>query len=61
MTNVVIDCILSGSAAKYYDPAATLSDDQIGDLVRIGTSAPTYFHMQTGASSPYARRKPRHD
>ena len=45
-TNAVIECILSRSAAKYYDPAATLSDDQIRDLVRIGTSAPTSFHLQ---------------
>jgi len=44
--NAVIEVILSRSAAKYYDPAATLSDDQIRDLVRIGTSAPTSFHMQ---------------
>lgn len=29
MTNAVIECILSRSAAKYYDTAATLSDDQI--------------------------------
>lgn len=46
MTNAVIDCILSRSAAKYYDPTATLSDEQIRELVRIGTSAPTSFHMQ---------------
>lgn len=46
MTNAVIECILSRSAAKYYDPAATLSDDQIRDLVRIGTTAPTSFHLQ---------------
>jgi len=45
-TNSVIECILSRSAAKYYDPSATLSDEQIHDLVRIGTSAPTSFHMQ---------------
>jgi len=45
-TNAVIDCILSRSAAKYYDPAAVLSDDQIRELVQIGTSAPTSFHMQ---------------
>lgn len=44
--NAVIECILSRSAAKYYDPAATLSDDQIRALVRIGTTAPTSFHMQ---------------
>ena len=45
-TNAVIETILSRSAAKYYDPAATLSDDQIRYLVRIGTSAPTSFHLQ---------------
>ena len=46
MTNTVIETILSRSAAKYYDPAATLSDDEISELVRIGTSAPTSFHLQ---------------
>lgn len=46
MSNAVIECILSRSAAKYYDPAATLSDEQIHELVRIGTAAPTSFHLQ---------------
>lgn len=46
MTNAVIECILSRSAAKYYDPAAILSDEQIRELVQIGTSAPTSFHLQ---------------
>ena len=45
-TNAVIETILSRSAAKYYDSAATLSDEQIRHLVRIGTSAPTSFHLQ---------------
>ncbi|WP_186132112.1 nitroreductase family protein [Burkholderia gladioli] len=45
-TNPVIDCILSRSAAKYYDPSASLSDEQIYELERIGTSAPTSFHLQ---------------
>ena len=45
-TNAVIDCILSRSAAKYYDPDAALSDDQIRELVRIGTTGPTSFHLQ---------------
>lgn len=45
-TNAVIECILSRSAAKYYDPTAILSDDQIRELVLIGTSAPTSFHLQ---------------
>lgn len=46
MSNCVIDCILSRSSTKYYDPTATLSDEQIRELVRIGTSAPTSFHLQ---------------
>ncbi|HEY4267274.1 MAG TPA: nitroreductase family protein [Galbitalea sp.] len=37
---------MSRSAAKYYDPAARLDDDQIRELVRIGTTAPTSFHLQ---------------
>jgi len=46
MTNATIQSIASRHTTKYYDPAATLSDDQIRDLVRIGTTAPTSFHMQ---------------
>lgn len=46
MTNPVIETILSRSSAKYYDPTATLSDEQIRELARIGTSAPTSFHLQ---------------
>ena len=45
-TNAVIECILSRRTTKYYDPAATLSDDRIRELVRIGTTAPTSFHLQ---------------
>lgn len=45
-TNTVVVNILSRSAAKYYNPNGTLSDDQIRDLVRIGTAAPTSFHFQ---------------
>jgi nitroreductase len=46
MANAVIECILGRSTAKYYDPAATLSDEDINELVRIGTTAPTSFHLQ---------------
>ncbi|MFC7397281.1 nitroreductase family protein [Chelatococcus sp. GCM10030263] len=46
MTNAVVETILSRRSTKYYDPAATLSDDQIQELVRIGTTAPTSFHLQ---------------
>lgn len=44
--NPVTECILSRRSSKFYDPAATLSDDQIRELVRIGTSAPTSFNLQ---------------
>lgn len=44
--NPVIENILSRSAAKYYDSEATLTDEQISDLVKIGTAAPTSFHLQ---------------
>jgi nitroreductase len=43
MTNAIIESIVSRSTTKYYDPAVTLSDDQIRELVRIGTTAPTSF------------------
>src|ERR1700756_3328036 len=46
MTNGIIESIVSRSTTKHYDPAFTLSDDQIRELVRIGTTAPTSFHLQ---------------
>ena len=46
LNNAVIECILSRRASRYYDATATLSDEQIRELVRIGTSAPTSFHLQ---------------
>ena len=46
MTNTIIESIVSRRTTKYYDPAASLSDDQIRELVRIATTAPTSFHMQ---------------
>jgi nitroreductase len=45
-TNEVIECILSRSATKYYDRSAALTDEEIRELVQIGTSAPTSFHLQ---------------
>jgi nitroreductase len=46
MTNAIIESIVSRSTTKKYDPAVTLSDDQIRELVRIATTAPTSFHLQ---------------
>jgi nitroreductase len=45
MANAAVEFIISRYTTKYYDPAATLSDDQIRELVRIGTTAPTSFHL----------------
>ncbi|WP_051040898.1 nitroreductase family protein [Rhizobium leguminosarum] len=45
-TNAVTESMLTRRATKYYDAAASLSGDQIRQLVRIGTSAPTSFHLQ---------------
>jgi hypothetical protein len=41
MTNAIIESIVSRSTTKYNDPAVTLSDDQIRELVRSATTAPT--------------------
>ena len=61
MSNSVIECILSRHTTKYYDPSARLSDEQIRELVRIGTSAPTSFHLQNwrfiAARSPEAKAR----
>ena len=38
MTNAIIESIVSRSATKKYDPAVTLSDDQIRELVRIASN-----------------------
>jgi nitroreductase len=46
VTNPVIECILSRSSAKYYDTSAVMTDEDIRELVRIGTCAPTSFHLQ---------------
>ena len=46
MTNAIIECILSRRTTKYYDPAVNLTDDQIRELVRIATTAPTSFHLR---------------
>jgi nitroreductase len=46
VTNPIIECILSRSSAKYYDTSAIMSDEDIRELVRIGTCAPTSFHLQ---------------
>jgi nitroreductase len=46
MTNPVIECIESRRSTKYYDSDAKMTDAEIQELVRIGTTAPTSFHLQ---------------
>ena len=46
MTNAVIESLVSRSTTSHYDPGFTLTDDQIANLVRIATTAPTSFHLQ---------------
>ena len=46
MTNPIIESLVSRSTTSLYDPAVTLTDDQIRELVRIATTAPTSFHLQ---------------
>src|ERR1700754_2795181 len=46
-TNAVIETILHRTSAKYYDPTGRLTDKQIRELVRSGTTAPTSSHLQS--------------
>lgn len=46
MANAVIDSLVSRRTISLYDPAFTLSDDQIRELVRVATTAPTSFNFQ---------------
>jgi nitroreductase len=46
MTNAIIESLISRSTTSLYDPAVTFTDDQISELVRIATTAPTSFHLQ---------------
>src|SRR3546814_7546306 len=64
MSNAIIESIASRHTTKYYDPAATLSDDQIRELVQIGTTAPTSFHLQNwrfiAVRTAHAKRSEEH-
>ena len=46
MTNPVIESMLARSTTSQYDPTFTMTDEQIRELVRIATTAPTSFHLQ---------------
>lgn len=46
MSNPIIDAILSRRTTNLFDPDRTLGDDQIAELVRVATTAPTSFNLQ---------------
>jgi nitroreductase len=46
MTNAVLDAIEHRRTTNIYDSARSISDDQISELVRLATRAPTAFHLQ---------------
>lgn len=46
MMNAVIESLRSRSTTSLYDPASELRDEQIAELVRIATTAPTSFNLQ---------------
>ena len=46
MTNAVLEAIEQRRTTNIYDSARTIGDDQISELVRLATRAPTAFHLQ---------------
>jgi len=44
--NPVIDSMLARSTTSLYDPTFTMTDEQITELIRIATTAPSSFHLQ---------------
>src|SRR5258706_2376976 len=46
MTNAVLDAIANRRTTNIYDSSRNISDDQISELVRLATRAPTAFHLQ---------------
>src|SRR3546814_5087975 len=46
LANAIIECRASRSTTKLYDPAVTLGDDQIRELVKIATTTPISFNLR---------------
>ena len=46
MTNAVLDAIENRRTTNIYDSSRNISDEQISELVRLATRAPTAFHLQ---------------
>src|SRR3546814_18040359 len=60
LANAIIECRASRSTTKLYDPAVTLSDDQIRELVRIATTAPISFNLRNWRDRKSTRLKSSH-
>src|SRR3546814_1278638 len=46
LANAIIDCRASRSTTKLYEPAVTLGDDQIRELVNIANTTPIPFILR---------------
>lgn len=46
MTNPIIDAIEERRTTVLFDPSPSISDEQITELVRLATKAPTSFNLQ---------------
>jgi nitroreductase len=46
MTNAVLDAIENRRTTNIFDSSRSISDEQISELVRLATRAPTAFHLQ---------------
>lgn len=46
MTDTIFEIIEKRSTANLYDPTKSISDEQITELVRLATTAPTAFNLQ---------------
>jgi nitroreductase len=61
MTNAVLDAIENRRTINIYDSSRDISDEQISELVRLATRAPTAFHLQNwrfiAARTPEAKAR----
>lgn len=61
MTNPVLDAIDNRRTTNIFDASRDITDDQVNELVRLATRAPTAFHLQNwrfiAVKSPEAKAK----
>ena len=46
MTHPIVDAIEERRTTVLFDPSRSISDEQITELVRLATKAPTSFNLQ---------------